>query len=136
MFPSFGSRSRPADVPHLRPAGNSPQFRVTFGAGFGRPSPVMGFPTFAACADSVARELEMAYAAVSASAQTPMVESRIRGAGMAPPRDRGIIALKACRFARFAGCTFAANLQAAERPNLLRQRVEQVHVRFHRAVQS
>ena len=40
--------SRPADVPHLRPAGSSPQLRVTFGAGFGSPSPVIGLATFAA----------------------------------------------------------------------------------------
>ena len=56
MWPSFGSMSRPADVPHFRPAGSSPQLRVTFGAGFGSPSPVMGFATFAApcAADNVA----------------------------------------------------------------------------------
>ena len=47
----------PAVVPHLRPAGSWPQLRVTFGAGFGSPSPVIGFATFAAdCADNVARE--------------------------------------------------------------------------------
>src|SRR5215218_10271740 len=46
MLPSFGSTSSPADVPHLRPAGSSPQLRVTLGAGFGRPSPVIGLATF------------------------------------------------------------------------------------------
>src|SRR5215212_3103682 len=46
MLPSFGSTSRPADVPHLRPAGSSPQLRVTFGAGFGSPSPVTGLGAF------------------------------------------------------------------------------------------
>src|SRR6185503_7947413 len=44
MFPSVGSISIPADVPHFRPSGSLPQFAVTFGAGFGRPSPVIGFP--------------------------------------------------------------------------------------------
>ena len=52
MCPSFGSISTPADVPHFRPAGSSPQLRVTFGAGLGSPSPVMGFATFP-CANSV-----------------------------------------------------------------------------------
>src|SRR5689334_1243852 len=52
MLPSFGSMSSPADVPHLRPAGSSPQLRVTFGAGFGSPSPVTGFGAFD-CAESV-----------------------------------------------------------------------------------
>src|SRR5687767_13379906 len=41
MLPSLGSMSMPALVPHCRPAGSSPQFLVTFGVGFGNPSPVM-----------------------------------------------------------------------------------------------
>ena len=53
----------PAVVPHFRPAGSWPQLRVTFGAGFGSPSPVIGFATFAAdCADNVARESGLLYA--------------------------------------------------------------------------
>src|SRR5216684_927361 len=44
MLPSMGSTSIPAVVPHFRPAGSSPQFRVTIGAGFGSPSPVIGLP--------------------------------------------------------------------------------------------
>jgi len=46
MFSSRGSMSMPAVVPYVRPAGSCPQLRVTFGAGFGSPSPVMGLPTF------------------------------------------------------------------------------------------
>src|SRR5688500_13817770 len=45
MLPSFGSTSIPALVPHVRPAGSSPQFLVTFGVGLGNPSPVMKLPT-------------------------------------------------------------------------------------------
>src|SRR5258706_12731507 len=41
-FPSIGSMSMPAVVPHDRPAGSWPQFRVTFGAGFGNPWAVIG----------------------------------------------------------------------------------------------
>src|SRR4030095_10846973 len=36
--------SRPAVVPQVRPAGNWPQWRMTFGAGFGSPWPVIGLP--------------------------------------------------------------------------------------------
>src|SRR4029434_325472 len=87
MLPSFGSTSSPADVPHLRPAGSSPQLRVTFGAGFGSPSPVIGFAAFAAdCADNVARESRVLYAVSRKRAQAPNVEIRIRGVGMTPPR--------------------------------------------------
>jgi len=55
--------STPADVPHLRPAGSSPQFRVTFGAGFGSPSPVIGLGTFTAlgCANAAASETASVY---------------------------------------------------------------------------
>src|SRR5256885_9633852 len=86
MMPSLGSMSRPADVPHLRPAGSSPQLRVTFGAGFGSPSPVIGFPAFAAdCADSVAdgvrRESVRLYAVSRRTAQANVEES-IRDLGM------------------------------------------------------
>src|SRR5580765_1540464 len=87
ILPSFGSISRPADVPHLRPAGNSPQLRVTFGAGFGSPSPVIGFAAFAAdCADNVARESGLLYAVSRKRAQAPNMEIRILGVGMTPPR--------------------------------------------------
>src|SRR6266545_1841473 len=83
--------SRPADVPHLRPAGSSPQLRVTFGAGFGSPSPVIGFATFAAdCADNVARESGLLYAVNRKTAQAPIVEIRIRGVVMTPPRESSI----------------------------------------------
>src|ERR1700730_9122497 len=44
MLPSMGSTSMPAVVPHLRPAGSAPQLRVTTGAGFCSPSPVIGLP--------------------------------------------------------------------------------------------
>src|SRR5262245_19247127 len=43
-LPSSGSMSTPAVVPQVRPAGSWPQFLVTFGAGFGNPSPVAGLP--------------------------------------------------------------------------------------------
>src|SRR5262245_25741544 len=43
--------SMPAVVPHCRPAGNWPQLRETVGAGFGRPSPVIGLPAEADAAD-------------------------------------------------------------------------------------
>src|SRR5688572_33426620 len=95
MCPSFGSTSRPADVPHFRPAGSSPQLRVTFGAGFGSPSPVMGLPIFGAvCADSDARDSGWRSAAHRKRAQAPNIESRIRGVDMTPPResqDRAIL---------------------------------------------
>src|SRR3954470_3525900 len=93
MLPSFGSMSMPADVPHLRPAGSSPQLRVTVGAGFGRPSPVIGFAAFAAvCADTEAPESELTSAVQSNTAQAPKV--RTRGVVMTAPREwgRGIIA--------------------------------------------
>ena len=44
MCPSFGSISMPAVDPHSLPEGNSPQLAITVGAGFGRPSPVIGLP--------------------------------------------------------------------------------------------
>src|SRR6185503_11766718 len=89
MFPSLGSTSRPADVPHFRPAGSSPQFFVTFGAGLGSPSPVIGFATFAApCANSVFTFVPELIEAVSRkTAQTPNVRSGILGVDMTPPRE-------------------------------------------------
>src|SRR4051794_5883325 len=103
-LPSFGSMSMPADVPHLRPAGSSPQLRVTFGAGFGRPSPVIGFATAAAaCADTDGPESEVTSALNSKTAQAPKV--RTRGVVMTSPREleRGIIAqLGEWRWCRFA----------------------------------
>src|SRR5215831_12151594 len=53
--------STPAVVPHFRPAGSWPQLRTTFGAGFGNPWPVIGFPAEAAVVDAgvaAARSLE------------------------------------------------------------------------------
>src|SRR3954467_9195625 len=50
-LPSIGSMSMPAVVPQVRPAGNCPQLRVTFGAGFGNPCPVMGLPVDTGAAD-------------------------------------------------------------------------------------
>ena len=44
MCPSIGSMSMPAVEPHSRPSGKVPQFRVTVGAGFGSPAPVIGLP--------------------------------------------------------------------------------------------
>src|SRR4051812_25426865 len=79
MLPSFGSRSSPADVPHLRPAGSSPQLRVTFGAGFGSPSPVMGLPVFAADWADTAVEPDWRYAVSTTSAQAPNATNGIRG---------------------------------------------------------
>src|SRR5262245_59315123 len=81
MLPSLGSTSRPAEVPHFLPAGSSPQLRVTLGAGFGNPSPVIGLATLV-CADSVApenvaRESTLTNAIVRAIAPAPSV-SRIR----------------------------------------------------------
>ena len=73
-------------MPHLRPAGSSPQFLVTFGAGFGSPSPVMGFATFD-CADSVALVPEWLYAVNRKTAQAAKAESRILNVDMAPPRE-------------------------------------------------
>src|SRR3954465_14848371 len=86
MLPSFGSMSMPADVPHLRPAGNSPQLRVTFGAGFGSPSPVIGLATFV-CADNVARELELPYVISRKTAHALNVENWIRSVVMTSPRE-------------------------------------------------
>src|SRR5262245_21926384 len=85
MLPSFGSTSIPADVPHFRPAGSSPQLRVTFGAGFGRPSPVMGFATLAPCAETVARVPKALHAATANTAQAPRAKSPVFGVDMRPP---------------------------------------------------
>src|SRR5688572_20786723 len=72
--PSFGSISRPADVPHVRPAGSSPQFLVTFGAGFGNPSPVIGFGTF-----------DCALVVNANAAHAPTIENRTRDVVIASP---------------------------------------------------
>src|SRR6185436_8791816 len=80
--------SRPAEVPHFRPAGSSPQFFVTFGAGFGSPSPVIGFATFPAdWADKAMRESGWVAAVSRKTAQTPNTESRIRGVDITPPHE-------------------------------------------------
>src|SRR5688500_2222259 len=85
--PSLGSMSSPAEVPHFRPAGSSPQFLVTLGAGFSSPSPVMEFATFPApCADKVVVPPEWPYAIDTAQATT--AASRILSVDMTPPRDR------------------------------------------------
>src|SRR5688572_22102974 len=80
----------PALVPHLRPAGSSPQFLVMFGAGFGSPSPVMKLPTPAAlppcAADDVFAATPMVHAASRSAAQAPNAGIRIRGFDMTPPR--------------------------------------------------
>src|SRR4029079_13342265 len=90
---------RPSAVPHWRPAGSSPQLRVTFGAGFGSPSPVIGFATFAAdCADNVTREPGLLYAVNRKSAQAPNMDITVRGVGMTPPRAcRGLWLIKTRR---------------------------------------
>src|SRR5437870_7575935 len=91
MLPSFGSRSSPADVPHFRPAGSSPQLRVTLGAGFGNPSPVIGFATLLACADTVAAAPEWTYAVSRPIAHAPNMGNRNRGLSITPPRGtRGL----------------------------------------------
>src|SRR5688500_18068549 len=80
----------PALVPHLRPAGSSPQFLVMFGAGLGSPSPVMKLPTPAAlppcAADDVFAATPMVHAASRSAAQAPNAGIRIRGFDMTPPR--------------------------------------------------
>src|SRR5688572_31207174 len=78
--------SRPADVPHVRPAGSSPQFLVTRGAGLGSPSPVIGLATFD-CADIVAKHTTPA----------PNVESRTRDVFIDPPVYCGGFTLEAGR---------------------------------------
>src|SRR5262245_1325542 len=97
MFPSVGSISMPADVPHFRPAGSSPQLRVTFGAGFGRPSPGMKFPAFAVAAAGAAAVVAVAPVPVlpqavnRSAAQVLSAGNRNRGVDMAPPRMGGHI---------------------------------------------
>ncbi len=46
----------PALVPIMRPSGSCPQFACTFGAGFGKPSPVMMLPTTMGAAASAGPE--------------------------------------------------------------------------------
>src|SRR5215813_10513185 len=80
--------SIPADVPHFRPAGSSPQLRVTFGAGLGRPSPVIGFATLAPCANKVFVRFPVWSETVRRKmAPAPIVISSSRGVVMAPPRE-------------------------------------------------
>src|SRR4029078_5344764 len=80
-FPSRGSISMPADVPHVRPAGSWPQLRVTFGAGFGSPSPVIGLGGFVSpCANKILEPMaEYSQAAERTTAHAPLTHSRIRG---------------------------------------------------------
>src|SRR5687767_5521472 len=85
MLPSFGSMSMPALVPHCRPAGSSPQFFVTFGVGFGNPSPLMKFADRAGLACSVDAVVP---AAISAT-QAPSAGIRVSLLDMTPPGDRG-----------------------------------------------
>src|SRR6476646_11666642 len=95
ILPSFGSISIPADVPHLRPAGSSPQLRVTFGAGLGRPSPVMKLAAFAEAAGgavaAVAPVPAFPQAARKSAAQVLNAGSRNRGVDMTPPQSGGLI---------------------------------------------
>src|SRR3954468_5392179 len=114
MLPSFGSMSMPADVPHLRPAGSSPQLRVTFGAGFGSPSPVIGLAVFAAaCAASDAPASELTSAVSSSTAQAPIVGTR---GVMTSPR-------KVTRDYRSTGGLFCARSGCDwDQPHLLQRR--------------
>src|SRR4029077_18463587 len=73
--------SMPAVVPQERPAGSWPQLRATFGAGFGNPSPVTGFPADAdvAAGDEVvvwacSPDLPLPQAAMSSAPQTPTTD--------------------------------------------------------------
>src|SRR5687768_11207367 len=78
--------SMPALVPHLRPAGSSPQFLVMFGAGLGRPSPEMKLPAPRPCAASdVGAGRPALHAASSSAAQTLNAGIRVRGLDMTPP---------------------------------------------------
>src|SRR5687767_16032030 len=92
-WPSFGSMSRPALVPHFRPAGSSPQFLVTIGVGFGNPTPLMGLPAVAdrplCSADDDFAAMPVVHAANRSAAQAPNAGIRIRGFDMTPPRRRG-----------------------------------------------
>src|SRR6267378_3274692 len=69
-LPSIGSISMPAVVPQERPAGSWPQFRVTFGAGFGNPWPVIGLDAgvAAAAAAGASRDVPAPHAARSSMA--------------------------------------------------------------------
>src|SRR5262252_8543765 len=78
MLPSMGSTSIPAVVPHFRPDGSRPQFRVTTGAGFGSPSPVIGLPVVVRSAFDVA---------VCAWARVPMFCVARRTAAPRPKMD-------------------------------------------------
>src|SRR6185503_14480791 len=74
MLPSVGSTSMPADEPHFLPSGSLPQFAVTIGAGFGRPSPVIGFPEIGL---SEAAFAEAEALAVSEFGEHPLSRMRI-----------------------------------------------------------
>jgi hypothetical protein len=74
--------SMPAVEPHSRPAGKSPQFAVTIGAGFGRPSPVIGFPETVAVG---AAESGAEQANSRTEKQANSAEIRIRDENMAFP---------------------------------------------------
>ncbi len=65
----------PAEVPHLRPAGSVPQFLVTTGVGFGRPSPEMMLATGARLAWALAVESALQVAARAAT-PTPRAETK------------------------------------------------------------
>src|SRR5262245_58310743 len=93
-LPSIGSMSTPAVVPHFRPAGNWPQLRVTFGAGFGNPWPVSGLPAAADVVEGVA--------AVARSPDPPAPHDARRSVAPAPAtrcaiRDMNIGLLKSSR---------------------------------------
>src|SRR2546425_4814235 len=79
--------SIPAVVPHLRPAGSWPQFRVTIGSGLGSPSPVIGLPAvvrraFAAAACASAR-VSMFCVASRTAAPRPRTDNWTRDSAMA-----------------------------------------------------
>jgi hypothetical protein len=63
----------------LRPAGSSPQFLVTFGAGFGSPAPVMGLATVAWADTDVFVVGPAMNAASRRAAQAPEAGNRVRG---------------------------------------------------------
>src|SRR5690349_2134036 len=82
MFPSVGSISIPADVPHFRPSGSWPQFACTTGAGFGRPSPVIGFPAATVVLAAPDLASESGEHPLSRNTQASTVDIRTRGEDM------------------------------------------------------
>src|SRR5215470_10631006 len=87
MLPSMGSTSMPAVVPHFRPDGSRPQFRVTTGAGFGSPSPVIGLPVVVRSAFDAAicawARVSMFCVARKTAAPRPRMDTWTRDSAMA-----------------------------------------------------